>query len=59
MAKIDDTITFLYNKLFADAVSETISNLKPSFNRPYLWVNIQNALKVIGLYGKVVYLELS
>jgi hypothetical protein len=40
----------LYNKLFADAVSEIKSNLKPSFNRPYLWVNVQNALKVRGLY---------
>jgi hypothetical protein len=36
--------------LFADAISEIKSNLKPSFNRPYLWVNVQNALKVRGLY---------
>ncbi len=35
---------------FADAISEIKSNLKPSFNRPYLWVNVQNALKVRGLY---------
>jgi hypothetical protein len=40
----------LYNKLFADAASKIKSNLKPSFNRPYLWVNIQNALKIRGLY---------
>jgi hypothetical protein len=40
----------LYNKLFADAVSEIKSNLKPSFHHPYLWVNVQNALKVRGLY---------
>ncbi len=50
MAQIDDAIKFLYNKLFADAISDIKSNLKPSFNRPYLWVNIQNALKVRGLY---------
>jgi hypothetical protein len=40
----------LYNKLFADAISEIKSNLKPSFNSRYLWVNIQNALKIRGLY---------
>jgi Retroviral aspartyl protease len=40
----------LYTKLFADAVSEIKSNLKPSFNRPYLWVTVQNALKIRGLY---------
>jgi hypothetical protein len=50
MAQIDDAIKFLYNKLFANAVSEIKSNLKPSFNSPYLWVNVQNALKVRGLY---------
>ena len=50
MAQIDDAIQFLYNKLFSDAVSKIKSNLKPSFNLPYLWVNIQNALKVRGLY---------
>jgi hypothetical protein len=40
----------LYNKLFADAVSEIKSNLKPKFNRPYLWVQVQNAIKIRGLY---------
>jgi hypothetical protein len=50
MAQIDDAIQFLYNKLFSDAVSKIKSNLKPSFNRPYLWVNVQNALKIRGLY---------
>ncbi len=50
MAQIDNAIQFLYNKLFTDAVSEIKSNLKPSFNRPYLWVNIQNAIKTRGLY---------
>jgi hypothetical protein len=50
-AHIDNAITFLYNKLFADAVSEIKSNLKPTFTRPYLWVNVQNALKIRGLYN--------
>jgi hypothetical protein len=49
-AQIDDAIKFLYNKLFSDAVSEIKSNLKPTFNHPYLWVSVQNALKVRGLY---------
>jgi hypothetical protein len=35
MAQINNAATFLYNKLFADAVSEIKSNLKPTFNRPY------------------------
>jgi hypothetical protein len=52
MAQINNAITFLYNKLFDDAISEIKSNLKPTFNRPYiyLWVNVQNALKIRGLY---------
>jgi hypothetical protein len=50
MAQINNAITFLYNKLFADAISEIKSSLKPTFNRPYLWVNVQNALKIRGLY---------
>ena len=49
-AQINNAITFLYNKLFVDAVSEIKSNLKPTFNRPYLWVNVQNSLKIRGLY---------
>ncbi len=49
-AQIDDAIKFLYNKLFSDAVSEINSNLKPTFNHPYLWGFVPNALKVRGLY---------
>ncbi len=41
---------FCYTKLIADAVNEIKSNFKPSFNHPYLWVTIQNTLRVRGLY---------
>jgi hypothetical protein len=40
----------LYNKLISDAVTEIQSNLKPSFHHPYLWVNVQNALRIRGPY---------
>jgi hypothetical protein len=41
----------LYTKLISDAVTEIQSNLKPSFHRPYLWVSVQNALRIRGLYN--------
>jgi hypothetical protein len=40
----------LYTKLISDADTEIQSNLKPSFHRPYLWVNVQNELRIRGLY---------
>jgi hypothetical protein len=49
-ATIDDAIQFLYNKLISDAITEIQSNLKPSFHCPYLWVNVQNALRIRGPY---------
>jgi hypothetical protein len=50
-ATIDDAIQFLYNKLISDAITEIQSNLKPSFLCPYLWVNVQNALRIRGPYN--------
>jgi hypothetical protein len=40
----------LYTKLISDAVNEIKANLKPTFHHPYLWVNVQNSLRVRGLY---------
>ncbi len=40
----------MYTKLISDAVNEIKTNLKPTFHRPYLWVNVQNSLRVRGLY---------
>jgi hypothetical protein len=40
----------LYTKLISDAVNEIKANLKPMFHCPYLWVNVQNSLRVRGLY---------
>ncbi|MFN9942835.1 MAG: hypothetical protein ACK56I_25550, partial [bacterium] len=31
-------------------MNEIKTNLKPTFHRPYLWVNVQNSLRVRGLY---------
>jgi hypothetical protein len=33
-----------------DAVNEIKNNLKPSFRRPYLWVSVQKALRLRGVY---------
>ena len=33
-----------------DAVNEIKNSLKPSFRRPYLWVSVQKALRLRGLY---------
>jgi hypothetical protein len=58
MAQIDNATQFLYNKLFSDAISKVKSNLKPSFNRPYLWVNVQNALKDISCMSEKIFRDL-
>jgi hypothetical protein len=45
-ANIDDAIQFMYIKLMTNAVNEIKNNLKPSFHRPYLWVSVQNMLRI-------------
>ncbi len=48
---IVNAIKHLYTKLVTDAIIKIKNNLKSSSHCPYLWVSVQNATSLWGLYS--------